>query len=195
MPESLSDPLLDTIPELGGAEESRGQIEKKCKLDDGQALQPVEFSRAPVIPCIYTDPESKHDKCLVVLTLFKGVKSITFDLIESSEGPGPTLKVTYGWPSTMFQVESIFKNDENQEMIIPILHPKIVAVETALKLYRSNMEEAPVGYINVKLPVQVQMDPSTWSKSFNKKADGTVIVFFEFVCIRNDYVISKVEKE
>lgn len=44
------------------------------------------------------------------------------------------------------------------------------------------------------MPVEVKMDPTTWTKKFNKKEDGGVLVFLEFECVRNDYAICKYEK-
>lgn len=181
-----------TIPELDGFS---AQPEKMLKLSVSQTQsKPVEFVRPPVIPCVYTDPDTKHDMCLVVLVFFNGVKNISFDLIQQNDGPEPTLKITYHWPSTMYDVGSMFKNDKDKTMLFAKYHPKVLAVDNALKLYRENIEDAPVGHIQVKLPVEVQMDPKTWIKNYNKKSDGSVIVFFEFICIRRDYVITKTEK-
>lgn len=79
-------------------------------------------------------------------------------------------------------------------MLAEKIDPKVVAVNAALHQYRTNMEDAPLATIQVKLPVEVKMDPTTWSKSFNKKQDGGIVVFLDFECIRKDYAITKSEK-
>ena len=95
---------------------------------------------------------------------------------------------------TSFNVTEMFKKDGAALTFVDKMHPKFLATEMALQAVRENFEEAPLGTIEVKLPVSVQIEPSTWSKYFNKKKDGTLLVFFEFQCIRDDYIISKAEK-
>lgn len=187
------------IPEVDGlVEQSQESPEKKAKFTGSEVQKespiPAQFLNGPVLPCVYTDPVSKQEKCLVVVLLFSGVTKITFDVIESNDGPEPTLKIKYEWPTQMFDTNSMFKRDSEEEMFVNKLHPKVLAVENALKKIRANMEDAPVGLIEVKLPVAIQMDPEAWTQQFNKKKDGNIIVIFEFLCIRNEYTIKKTEK-
>lgn len=88
----------------------------------------------------------------------------------------------------------MFKKDGANETFISKMDPRYLSTAKALKSFRSNFEEAPVGSIEITLPTTVQKEPSTWKKSFNKKADGTLTVFLEFLCHREDYIISKSEK-
>lgn len=141
---------------------------------------------------IYTDPDTKQMKCLVVVLLFSNIKNVDFDVLQGVQEQ--TLKITYQWPQSSFNVTEMFKKEGAALTFVDKMHPKFLATDMALQAVRENFEEAPLGTIEVKLPVAVQMEPSTWSKYFNKKKDGTLLVFFEFQCIRDDYIISKAEK-
>jgi len=189
---------MSGISEIDGSGPSHEPVEKKPKLELAEKcikrVSTTTFIQAPVLPCVYTDPETKVDKCLVVVLLYHNVKKIDFDLVESKEGPEPTLKITYGWPPLMYDMKSMFTKGGEEQMFTPIHHPKVMAIEKALQQYRANVEDVPVGNIEVKLPVQVLMDPNTWIQTFNKKPDGTIIAFLEFTCKRDDYLIAKAEK-
>lgn len=163
-------------------------------VDPDEASKPVQvcYKRPPVITSMFRDPETRQMKCLVIISMLSTVKSIDFDLLEAENSQ--LLKVTYGWPRSSFVVSEIFKRDGSANTFINKLHPMYAATEKALEDLRENFEEAPIGIIEVKLPALVQAEPNTWKKSFNKKADGTLLVFLEFVCHRNDYIISKSEK-
>lgn len=182
----------DRIDELDGDDVPPA---KMSKMGNGSPEKSTtgNFVQAPVIPCVFTDPETKRDRCVVVLILYGGVSGINVDVIASVDGPGQVLKVTYEWPSSMYDMTSMFKNQKG-EMLTQISHPRVQAVEKALKNYRNNIEEAPIASFEVKLPIDVELDPETWSKIYSKKDDGGVIVFLEFNGIRKDYVIAKKEK-
>ena len=107
---------------------------------------------------------------------------------------GHALQVTYSWPSYAYNCDEMFRKEGDYSTFVNPLHPKFCAVEKALESVRNNFEEAPQGMIEVTLPVNVQLDPATWKKYFNKKTDGTLLVFFEFLCARNDYIIKKKRK-
>lgn len=153
----------------------------------------VEFKQPPVISSVYSDPETKQMKCLVVVLLFSDIKSVEFDVVTSGDDE-QLLKITYLWPKSSFDVSEMFKKDGIAEPFVNKMHPKFLSTELALQAVRENFEEAPVGTIEVKLPVAVQVEPSTWKQYFNKKNNGNLLVFFEFLCHRNEYVIKKAEK-
>lgn len=131
-------------------------------------------------------------KCFVIVSLFSNIKTIDFDITATENGQ--LLKISYEWPRSSFMLTEMFKRDGCQETFISKIHPKFLSTEKALEAVRAHVEDAPVGAIEIKLPTLVQMEPSTWTKTFNKKADGTLLVFFEFLCYRDEYIISKAEK-
>lgn len=181
------------IDELDGFEGPSKKV-FKSGYNEAENLKQIEFHQAPVFPCVYTDGATKQEKCMVVLMLYSGVKGISVDIITKPNSLDQILKVTYNWPTSMYNVESMFTDDATKNMLVARIDPKVIAVEDALKQYRANMEEAPTATIEIKLPVEVKIDPTTWTKTFNKKTDGGIVVFLEFECIRKDYAIFKSEK-
>lgn len=153
---------------------------------------PVTFKQPPVISSTFIDPDSKQMKCSVIVSLFSNIKTIDFDVIQS--GDVQTLKISYAWPNASYIADEMFKKDYQNQTFIPKMHPKFLSTEQALQSVRENFEDAPVGCIEITLPTKVQLEPTSWKKTFNKKDDGTLIVFFEFDCLRDEYTISKTEK-
>lgn len=152
----------------------------------------VCFKQPPIISTMFTDPETKQSKCLVIVTLFSNITEINFDVIQTENDC--ILKITYNWPAASFSASEMFKKEGAEDTFVNKLHPKFLAAENALETYRENFEDAPLGIIEVKLPASVQLEPNTLQQYYNKKKDGTLLVFFEFLCHRNDYIIKKTEK-
>lgn len=176
-----------------------GPPEKISKKGDHEELdfgdtKTVNCIQPPVVPCVYIDPETKKEKCLVVLMLCSGVKGLTVDVVMKGSECPQTLIVKYNWPATMCDMASLFRRDRDGTMIAHDGDPMVQAVEKALRQFRENVEDSPVATIEVKLPVEVKQDPENWTKTFQKKDDGGLIVFLEFECIRNEYGIVKKEK-
>lgn len=135
---------IDESSNMSGISEIDGQVlstepaDKKPKLEffemSKKKVSTVAYVQAPVLPCVYTDPETKVEKCLVVVLLFHNINKINFDLIESTkEGPEPTLKITYRWPSIMYDIKSMFTKDGEENMFTPQHHPKVMAIEKSLQ--------------------------------------------------------------
>lgn len=152
----------------------------------------IVFKQPPIVSVVYTDPDTKQNICLVVVSLFSKIKKIDFDVTTVDNFQ--VLKVTYEWPLYSYSGSEMFKKEGSAATFVNKLHPKFLAVEKALEDVRENFEEAPIGTIETKLPATIQMDPSSWKNYFNKKGDGTLLVFFEFLCIRSDYIIKMTEK-
>lgn len=172
-----------------------GPSKKVVKTDSNEhENQEMQFVHAPVIPCVYTDGVTKHEKCMVVLMLYPGVKGLQIDITTKPDSREQILKVKYDWPISMYNVDSMFFDDNAGAMIVSKIDPKAIAVEEALKKYRLNVEDAPTASMEVKLPAEVKIDPTTWKKTFNKKENGGIVVFLEFECVRKEYNICKSEK-
>lgn len=183
----------ERIAELDGVQ---GPSEKKPKVDNeaGEKGKSVKTDRIPLVATVYTNPETKSDVCIVVALLYGGVKGVNIDVISNPEGTEQTLKIEYAWPKSMHDMSTMFFDDEMDEMMYDISTPRVQAVENALKAYRKNVEEAPVAKMELKLPIEVDANPQTWAKTYNKKADGGVVMYLEFNAIRKNYSIAKNEK-
>lgn len=189
--------LMDLITQQEEEEEANaagGSLEpseKKPRMDETKA---IEFIQAPLIPVVFTDPVTKNEKCLVVILSYNGVKGLNVDVVNKDKQKEQTLIVTYNWPDEMFNVNAMFKRDGDGTMMVIATHPKMLAIDQALRNYRGNIGDAPVATIEVKLPVQVCVDPKSWHFQVNKKAEGNVLIFIELDCVRHEYVICKNEK-
>lgn len=154
----------------------------------------VETDLVPLIAGVYTNPETKSDVCIVVVLLHGGVKGVNIDIVSGADGSRQTLKIEYEWPTSMHDMTPMFFNEEYDEMIDEVSSPRVQAIEKALEEYRKNVEDAPVAKMELKLPIEVDTNPHTWTKAYNKKSDGGVIMYLEFNAIRKSYTIPKNEK-
>lgn len=165
----------------------------KTMFDEGPSFtDSFTFKQFPILSTIYTDPETKQDHCLIVISLLPKVKKLNFDIVAVDNDH--VLKVTYSWPVDSYDIKKMFSLENDRRPFVNELHPKFLAVEKALQSVRENIEDAPSGTIDVKLPENVQMDPSTWNNYHNRKSDGTLLAFFEIPVARSEYVIKKTEK-
>lgn len=152
----------------------------------------IMFRQPPIVSTTYTNPDTKQEICLVIISLMSKIKRIDFDVVTVDNNH--VLKITYTWPIYAYNVSEMFKREGDNETFVNKLHPKFLAVEKALENVRENIEDAPQGVIDIVLPANIQLDPGTWNNYFNRKSDGTLLFFFEFLCVRTDYIIKKREK-
>lgn len=183
----------ERIAELDGCQASP---EKKAKIDNEAArkVKTLETELLPILANVYTNPETDSDVCMVVVLLHGGVKGVNIDVVPSADGPEQTLKIEYPWPKSMYDMSSMFYDDENEDMLYEVSSPRVQCIKSALKDCREKVENAPVAKMQLKLPIEVDTNPQTWTKTYNKKADGGVILYLEFNAIRKSYAIAKDEK-
>jgi len=124
--------------------------------------------------------------------LFPGVKSISLDVLEENAGE-QILIIKYDWPQLMYTVEDLYL-DDNNKMKIPKYHPEVMAVEKALQNVRNTIEDIPTGHIKINLPCKVNLEASTWQKSFIKKSNGSIVAFLKFECLKDNYYSRKTER-
>lgn len=189
VPGSASGGTNDDIIEIDGVAPTKiAKLSLPGDAPSGNTL----FTQPPIISTIFTDPVTRQDVCLVIISLLSRIKKIDFDVILRDDSH--VLQVSYSWPQYSYSCEEMFKKEWENRPFVDQLHPKYQAVEKALESVRENFEDAPQGKIEVTLPTNVQLDPSTWKNYANKKTDGMLLVFFEFLCARSDYIIKKKEK-
>jgi hypothetical protein len=99
---------------------------------------------------------------------------------------GTTATITFDWGKTMYDLESMFDKERNQQALHSY-HPKMAAFEKALKRARNAREDTPTGSISVDLPVSVQTDPNLFQFRGKRRNDGTVVVEVEFRCFSESY--------
>lgn len=179
------------IIEIDGTTPTASKVAKMSDLPSTNTNN-VTFNQPPVVATTFNDPDTKQDVCFVIIPFLSKVIGVDFDVVI--EDNRQVLKVTYDWPVYSYKAEDMFTKEGTKTTFVNKLHPKFLAVDKALENVRENFEDAPKGTIDVFLPFTIQMDPGSWTYYNNKKADGTNLLFFEFKCVRSDYVIKKKEK-
>lgn len=164
---------------------------KKQKIDI-QSDNFVVFKNPPALTTTFTDPETKEKKVAVCVQLFNGVKGAEFDIV--TENGEQFVQTEYNWP-TFMSSNQIFKktNDDSNgedQWLFPPMHPMVIAFESSLNSYRANIDEIPIGFIKVQLPIEVKTD----SQTLSTLSDGAVIFFLLFVSKEDTYTVNKQQK-
>lgn len=92
----------------------------------------VEYKQTPVITSVYSDPETKQMKCLVLVLLFSDIKNVEFDVVLGG-GNEQLFKITYLWPKSSFEVSEMFKKEGVAEPFVNKIHPKFLSTKLARK--------------------------------------------------------------
>lgn len=142
----------------------------------------IEQQNFPTICETYKDPITRMDVVLVMVNLPGGAQNVAMEL--DSEGTVVTFK--YSWAKAWYNVKDLFKKfiDANETTLV---HPMVLAVETAMEKCRSRIDEPPEGKMTITLPFKVQTDPFTWKKNGIVRKDGMQIVMVEFVGYVKEY--------
>lgn len=122
----------------------------------------VTHHNQPVLMAIYKDPETLAYRICLGVTLPSGVSDIKFSLL----GNGPacsTARVSYSWPTLMFNVEGVFFTPLKEKKITST-HPVILALKSELENNRVNTNEKSRSYIELTLPKAVQTKAPTISQ-------------------------------
>lgn len=119
--------------------------------------------------------------------MFAGTSNFSFELSEDGE----TVKLFFEWPKPMYNVGEIFNFFPMDN--IPNYHPKYLALENALEVVRSSVDDKPRGSIDIKLPIPVQNLSSTWTKKQIDK-DGCTMLYLELSGFQTKYAVKNEEK-
>lgn len=197
MDESSNQTSTLSIPELGlpgtSSASSSPSLQKKRKYEEttpDNNNQSHQFSSQPIISTIFTDPETKKEKALVLFHVSLDIKDIKFSLSE--EGERQFLVVTYEWPETMVDATKIFT--KNNTMILPQLHPQVCAVENALKQFKRHIDDKPMSCMKICLEARVKDEPKMWEKTFIKDVDLTRVFVTLPLVGGDDYATSDMER-
>lgn len=137
----------------------------------------VIFGQPPLVKWSSFDHKPKHHRVYVAVAMIGGVTDIEFEIFEN----GSSVRIFYNWPATVFKAEELFQDEirgENRNGRFDIEHPKIHSFMSALM--EADMNEIPRSFVYIRLPMQVQLDHSTWNKKAISKSNGARIVLLEF---------------
>ena len=134
-------------------------------VKDGNDAEITE-NLPPVVITQYVDITTSETMALVLLTLPSGVTSctVTVDPDSLTKGTGGTnsILVSYEWGECSFNPLRLYQKKIKQNKMNEN-DPKIQAIYNGVKNIRSNVKQAPVSTITIKLPFTVQVADNKWS--------------------------------
>ncbi len=178
-------------------------LNKKMKLSDSKEEEEevadssdthIVHRNQSVQMSVFKDPETLHGMLIIVVLLPSGVEKAQFSLV--GDGPGTrTAKIEYDWPSISLDPEEYF----DFEMSIGALnkiHPKVVSLKDDLRFFRTNIDHAPKGSMELTLPISVQIISSSfYHTAVNKKSDGSRLLIVELMAYQTAYNVGTAEKQ
>lgn len=175
----------------------------KQSKTDSETLQPespsdfevaeddfIEHCNQPLKMEVFPDPVTEKKKLIIVYALPGGATNGDFILVGS--GPGTNMaRITYTWPKVMYDIDALFaktiaaKPEEKY-------HPKITALKEGLKKNRESKGEAPIGVVNLNLPIPVLTAEETIIRKGGQiKENGTVLLIVELTAFESLYTAVK----
>ncbi len=144
------------------------------------------FVNPPVKVWSARDYKTKCTKVFVALTLFAGVKGIEFKFNEE----GTEIAFSFAWPSAFYRPSELFEGLTSKpgEMSIDLK-----TYTFAGELLQDGITDlsSPRGEIIVKLPIPVQKDDGSWTKTKIKKDDGTRVYLAEFKGFQDKLIVEQ----
>lgn len=156
-------------------EQEKDASRDDLKILNDASLSSVSFSNYPAYVRTYFDHTTKTNNVLVVASIPSGAVNGFIDVNDA----GTEVTITFDWPKPLYQAEKLFKGTQQY-------HPKVIAMEDALRSMRAHINTAPKSCITLKLPIRVQTGSGTWNKSTVKDGDALVAVA-EFAGYIADY--------
>lgn len=142
---------------------------------------------------VYRDPVTEKDKVIVMASLIGGTTDFEFTLLGS--GPGTRLaQISYKWAEKTFNIEELFAK-EIADGSIPFCHPKIAQLKKGLENCRASKGDAPVGTIDLTLPIPVLTTENSITRSGKKSIDGSVIMLVELTAYESEYSVKPDSKK
>lgn len=149
------------------------QIFQPCQFS--QSSVQIDFQNYPAVCETYKDPDTRIMKVLVAVNLPGGARHVKFEVNE--DGYSMTLK--FNWSKTWCNMEDLFKAALDDKEI-SLHHAKVDAMKSALEKCRPRIDASRETVITVKLPIQVQTTPGTYSRIGIVRDDGLLVFMAEF---------------
>lgn len=165
------------------ASTSRGKS-RSLTSSEVKSASGVQFVNPPHVIWVYFDHIKKLDIVCVAVSVISGARNVDFFLSEDNV----TLNVTYAWPSGIYSPEELFRSKLKGDNPWTIDHPKIYAFNNRLLECDLSDKSLPQASIVLTLPMKVQRENGTWTKSGVKTNDG-LIVMLEFQAFQKKRVI------
>ena len=169
---------------------SKNEIETDATADEERLDFHIEHCNQPILMEVYVDPTTENTKLVVVAALPGGATDGDFNLLGA--GPGSNIaRITYQWPEVCYDVEKLFAKSID-DGTLPSCHPKILALKKGLQRARESVGVAPVGVINLNLPIPVLTSESTIIRKGEIDRDtGTLLLIIELTAYESAYTVQR----
>jgi len=157
----------------------------------GDADVGVVNHNQPVLMAVYKDPATLCEKVCLCVDLPSGATEIIFALLGT--GPATTkVVISYKWPQILYNVDGLFAK-ELEKKSMSATHPAIMALKLELFNSRNYVKDAPIGKIEVTLPIPVQTNPTTVTHKFGTNPEGVTILVAHLTAFHTPYTADKSE--
>lgn len=186
------DASMHTVPEFAGMNPKRSKLEYDVPSNSSYAHNERDNSsekrNVQAISYVYEDPDT-NNQFVVAAVILHGMSAeqgqIRRKLIE--EDGEQYLTVAESWQPELFDGKRLFK----EETDLLSYHPKVVALNEALKKVRQHYSEIPEEIVRVKLATKVVEDMTTWNEHVEKLPSGSVLLRITFKTIPSMYSIDQ----
>ncbi len=137
---------------------------------------------------VFLDHVTQNKKLIIVASL--PATEGDFNLLGA--GPGSNIaRITYKWPEACYNVDRLFRKSIASGAL-PDCHPKIVALKRGLQRNRASVSKAPVGVINLNLPISVLTSESSIDRKGGlDRENGTYLLIIELTAFNTAYAVEK----
>jgi hypothetical protein len=134
----------------------------------------VQYNNAPVIKWCQIDHAENCTKVFVAFTPFCGVSDYNVQLSQS----GKLVTIGFTWPTPIFKAKELFPKSSIQTTLPNELarELKINSLKTALLSAGITENSSPKGSIVVELPIRVQTESGTWTRSGIKEGENRTMI-------------------
>lgn len=140
----------------------------------------------------WQEPGSKTKRLTVVLILPSGVNKSDFTL-QVLEG-GQSLELTVQWPMPLVDLDMLHQKwlrqpTDDNNCRFTMFHPKVLALEDALKKKRNRAADSVVSTARIILPFPVQTHVES-KTNLGFKESGTKLVYVDLKAMAENYAVA-----
>lgn len=158
---------------------------KRVRSEQSEALAAVEIVNPPYTMWKYTDRVLKNDYVCVVVNIFTGCKSVTFDISDD----GLKITVRLAWASALHTPEQMF-NEALTKKTLSVDSPMLHAMAAALMDSGVTEDSEPVVQMVIALPCKVRREVTSYSME-KLTYETTKMMFIKLMAYQNDVIIDQ----
>jgi len=145
----------------------------------------------------WEEPETKTKRLTVALVLPSGVNRSDFTLQVLEDGL--SLQLTVQWPAPLVNLKLLHQKwlrpvEKDSDPLFTMFHPKVLALEDALKKKRLRATDDVISTAKIPLPFPVQTHIES-KTNLGFKESGTKLVYIELKAMAETYAVANDNQE